>query len=139
MLSSSIQVLVLKYSAFLFIQRNSSQIIIKGTVSVISNDLPFKCQCPIYKGTLESFVIKYELDINVFVSLNCLFSLLFLGEKDLRNAHSLFIRSNEKLAEINTFRVRKTTISSTFLIRISFQGHRCESGIAIFALRLQSL
>jgi len=42
MLSSSIQVLVLKYSAFLFNRRNCSQIIIKGTVSVISIDPPFK-------------------------------------------------------------------------------------------------
>ena len=31
---------------------------------------------------------------------------------------------------------RKTTISSTFLIRLRFQWYRCESGIAIFAWRV---
>ena len=41
----------------------------------------------------------------------------------------------EKLAEINSFRVRKTTVSSTFLIRLRFQVYRCKSGIVILAYR----
>ena len=38
---------------------------------------------PIYNGTLETFV-KYELDRNIFVSLNVIFHLLFLREIYLR-------------------------------------------------------
>ena len=34
------------------------------------------------------------------------------------------------------FRVRKTTLSSKFLIRLRFQGNRCKSGISIFAWRV---
>ena len=34
------------------------------------------------------------------------------------------------------FRVRTTTVASTFFIRLRFQGYRCESGIAIFAWRV---
>ena len=40
----------------------------------------------------------------------------------------------EKLAEINAFRVGNTTVSSTFLMRLRFQGYRCKSDIFIFAL-----
>ena len=47
-------------------------------------------------------LIKYELDINVFVSLNCLF----------------LFEVGKKLTEINTFRVKKKLIvSSKSLIR----------------------
>ena len=45
-----------------------------------------------------------------------------------------FTALSEKLEEKNTF--RKTPISSTFFIRLRFQGYRCKSGIAIFALRI---
>ena len=37
------------------------------------------------------------------------------------------------LSEINTFQVGKTTVSSTFFIRLRFQGYPCKSGIVIFA------
>ena len=33
----------------------------------------------------------------------------------------------------NPFKPRKMTISSTFLIRLRFQGYHCDSGIIIFA------
>ena len=48
---------------------------------------------PIYNGTLKKLcLIKYELDINVLVSLNCLFS--FVGSLLKLLTHSLFIRNN---------------------------------------------
>ena len=42
----------------------------------------------------------------------------------------------EKFTEINTFRVIRTTLSSTFLMRLGFQGYRCTPGIAIFVWRV---
>ena len=40
---------------------------------------------------------------------------------------------------INTFLVRKHTISSTVLIRLMFLGYRCKSDIAIFAWRVTEM
>ena len=55
-------------------------------------------QCLIYNGVLESFVlIRYELDIYVFVSLK----LAVFCESDLRL--SCLLEALEKLAEMNTF------------------------------------
>ena len=36
----------------------------------------------------------------------------------------------KKLTEINTFRIRKTKVSSIFLIGLRFLGYRCKSGVA---------
>ena len=76
-----------------------------------------KMTMPDYKGPLE---VWYRY-INIFVSLTCFFSTMVSLRKWF--AHSLCIRSNEETAEINTIQVRKTTISSTFLIRLSFKGN----------------
>ena len=42
----------------------------------------------------------------------------------------------EKFTKVNTFLVRKTTVSSIFFIRLKFQGYRCKLEIAIFAWRI---
>ena len=76
-------------------------------------------------------LIKY--DIHVFGSLNCLFSFAVSLRKWL--GHSCFRKAAEKL-ELSTVRVRKTTVSSTFLIRLWFQGYHCKSGIVIFQMRV---
>jgi len=94
-------------------------------VSVVSSD-------PRSKDVIISFVWLSMLDIYGFVSLNC--KILFSGSLRKWFEHFLFIRGNGKIhSEINTFRFKKITISSTFLIRLKFQGHRCMSGIIIFA------
>ena len=85
------------------------------------------------------YLIKYKFALNVFVSLNCLFSFAIVSlQKWL--AHFYFIRSYEKVIRFSS---QKTILSSTFLIRLRFQGYRCKSDIAIFhdshlKLRLQS-
>ena len=38
----------------------------------------------------------------------------------------------KKFTEINAVRVEKKTLSSTYFIRLRFQGYRCKSGFAIF-------
>ena len=43
----------------------------------------------------------------------------------------------EKFTEIHSFWVRKTMLSSTFLIRLRLPGYRCKLGIAIFACKIQ--
>ena len=78
-------------------------------------------------------LIKYELDINVFVSLNC----LFLCKSDLRIA--CLYEAMEKLTEMITLRVRKTTVFSRCLIKLRFQGYRWKSDIAIFAWRVPEI
>ena len=72
-------------------------------------------------------LIKDELDINVFVSLNCLFSFAVSPQKWLAFRVK---EAMEKLAEMNTFRVVKTTVSSTFLIRFMFKGYRWKLDMA---------
>ena len=67
-------------------------------------------QCQIYNGTLESF---YECFLLFFY-------LRFLCDSYL--LISCLYEAMEKLKEINTFRFRKTTVSSTFLIRFTFPG-----------------
>ena len=88
-------------------------------------------QCPIYKGTL--CLIMCKLYIHVFVSLNC----LFLCKSDLRIA--CLYEAMEKLTEMITLRVRKTTVSSRYLIKLRFQGYRWKSDIAIFAWRVPEI
>ena len=104
--------------------------LVKWTISVISSDPPCKDGNepgpPIYLWKL--FLIKYDLDIHVFLSLNVYFYLRFLCESDLRNAHFLFIRSNEETPNDDGI--------FDIFIRLRFQGYRCESGIAIFAWRV---
>ena len=53
----------------------------------------------------------------------------FLYNRDLRISTA---GRHFELSEFNTFKVRKTTISSTLLIRQRFQVYSCESGIPLF-------
>ena len=82
------------------------------------------------------YLLKYRIRYQRF----CFFKLfIFICGFSLKVtiANFLFIiEAMEKLTEIKTFRVRKTTVSSTFLIRLRFQGYCCQSGIAIFARRV---
>ena len=69
-------------------------------------------------------LIKYELYINVFISLICLFSVAVSLRKLL--AHFLFMRSNGNgethTRKKNTFRVRKTTVFHIYYQIRVFQG-----------------
>ena len=57
-------------------------------------------------------MIMYNLDINVFLSLNCLIFICgFSAKMTCRNKH---------------VRVRKTTVSHTFNIRLRFKGYRVD-------------
>jgi len=51
----------------------------------------------------------------------------------------LFRRSVGEIIWINTYRVRKTTISSTFFNRLRLPGYRCISGIVIFTWRVTKI
>ena len=52
-----------------------------------------RCQCPIYNGALKNFVwSSIYKDINVFVSLACLFA--FAVSAKVQHAHFLFKRCN---------------------------------------------
>ena len=46
------------------------------------------------------------------------------------------IKAMDNFLELNFFRADKTTVSSTFLIRLMFPGYRCESDIVICAWRV---
>ena len=87
------------------------QFLIKGTESVISSDPPWK------DVNVLICLKKYELDVFCFFKA-VIFYLRFLYESDL--CISCLKEAMEKLKEINTFRVRKPTVSSTFLIRLRF-------------------
>ena len=76
-------------------------------------------------------LIKYKIYISVICF--CIFHLWVLCESDMRI--SCKKQAMEKLAEVITFRVRETTVSSTVLIRLKFQWYRCKSDIALFAWR----
>ena len=102
------------------------------------NDSLFKISgaCLFYNGTLETLirliiwtkVSNFEsafFDTLLF-NLNCWFSFLV----SLWLAYFLLSwETMEKLSEL----CKKMTLSSTFLIRLRFQGYLCKSVIAIFA------
>ena len=71
--------------------------------------------------------VKYELQFHVLFLKTVYFHLWFLCKIDLRTCKYKF--NGIKLF----FSVRKTTLSSTFMIRLCFQGYRCKSDIVIFA------
>ena len=85
-----------------------------------------------YPGQL--CLIKYELDINVFVSLNC----LYLFAVSLRKwfAYFLLKRSNWETRRINIFSSHVNDDIFHILIRLKSQRYPCKSGIAIFAQRV---
>ena len=72
-------------------------------------------------------LIKYELDINVFV-----FVYIWGFSAKLTWKLILLKRSNGKIIRIKLFRVWKTN----FFIRLRFQGNRSKSGIDFFAWRV---
>ena len=77
---------------------------------------------------LQMFVIQltwWVFKIFIFI---CFFSAKVTCE---------FLANKKQRRNYNKFKhfSRKTTVFSTFLIRLSFQGYLCKSGIAIFALR----
>ena len=112
---------------FVFLNKHRVSVFLYRNERVISNYPPCKVgNAQLYPSKL--CLIEYELDIIVFVSLNCLFS--FAGSYQKWLVHSLLIRRN-------TCWVRIMKLTYTFLIRLSFQGYRCISDIATFALRLQ--
>ena len=80
--------LIKRFTSYVHVPDNLTWL--KGTVSVISRN-------PSCKDDISRFstlcLNKYELDINVFVSLNYLFSLVVSLRK---GAHFLFLRSNEE-------------------------------------------
>ena len=85
---------------------------VKWTGSVITSDPPFEDGNVRFKTVpnRKLCLIKYELDINVFVSFT---GFHFCG--------FLFIRNNGETYKNKTiFKSKKTTVSSTFLIRFRF-------------------
>ena len=105
----------------------------KGTVSVISSLQSMqRWKYPIYNCTLKSIVGSSTNKISMFKYLKTDYVRLWLLQKSVLRA--FFLQENKsELSEINTFKPRKTTISSTLLIRKRFQVYLCESGIANFA------
>ena len=78
------------------------------------------------------FQNKYELDIYVLITSNCLFSLAGSMQKWL--AHFFFFKAQWRNSQKWTLQDRESTISYTFSIRWRFQGYRCKSDIVIFEL-----
>jgi len=73
-------------------------------------------------------ITMYELQFHVLFLKTVYFHLWFLCKIDLR------ISCKYKFNWIKLFfSFRKTTLSSTFMIRLCFQGYRCKSDIVIFA------
>ena len=84
-------------------------------------------QFPIYKGTLETFIWSEMWKLtSCLIRISSL--LLFINNKC---ASALLQRNKNK-----QFEETKTWISISYLIRKSFQGYHCKSGIAIFAWRV---
>ena len=82
MLVGSNRIFVYKTSVLQFL--GGVKIQLKGTVIVFSSDPPCKDDNAQFTTVpLKPCPSKYELDINVFVSLNCSFHLRFLCESDL--------------------------------------------------------
>ena len=81
----------------------------------------------------KPYLIKYELDFNVYNFENRLFSI------DVSSQKLPLQEYRKELSELNTFNPRETKISFRILIRERFQGYRCESCIAIFAWRVITL
>ena len=86
-----------------------------------------------HRYPLRLCMIKYYLDIHVFVSFNCLFSSVVSLKKWLP---FLLVRSNREMIRMKHFSSRETSLSSTFMIRLKFQGYLCKSGITIFVWRV---
>ena len=78
-------------------------------------------------------LINYKFDINVFVFFKLI---IFYWSFSAEAAFLVYKKQWRNSQKINTFQVRKTTVSSTFFTRLRFQGYRNKSGVAIFAWRV---
>ena len=81
-------------------------------------------------GTLKSFVWSSINYLHLFISLDCLFFHLQAHCKS-----EFLIKNNGESIKIKLFWVKTYSIF-TFVIRLIFQGNRCESNIAIFVWRV---
>ena len=73
-------------------------------------------QCPIYNGSLKSFVIS--LNVCVFLENVC-----FIMDSLRKGcANFCLIKAMEKLLELNTFRVKKTTVTFNLKQQYFFQA-----------------
>ena len=99
-------------------QTSRVALLLKGTVSVISSDLHANMTMPDLQSlkALSDSLIKYKSDIYIFLSFNCLFPFAVSLQKWFANL--LLIKRNGDISRIKHFRVRKTTVSSKFLIRL---------------------
>ena len=91
-------------------------------------------QCHSQRYPLKLCLIKDELDFHIFILKTIYFDLWLLCKNDLRIS-CLYKKEwkNYQDSGLNNFRIRKTTLSSTFLIRLRFQEYCCKSSIAICA------
>ena len=108
---------------------------LKGTVSVISNDLPCKVGSALFtKVPLKALCNKVCIKYACFSLLKqFVFFYWFTLQKKL--AHFLLVRNNAEIhRNKHFFLVRKNDVKfSTFWIRLRFQGRRCKSSISILA------
>ena len=104
---------------------------LKGRKNMIVSDPPSK-ESNTWLTTVP--LIKYELYINVLFVSTVYFHLRVFCKSDLR-AFSALESPNGKTHGTKNFkvRVRKTTISSIFIIRLRFQEYHFKSGIVFFA------
>ena len=104
---------------------------LKGRKNMIVSDPPSK-KSNTWLTTVP--LIKYELYINVLFVSTVYFHLRVFCKSDLR-AFSAFESPNGKTHGTKNFkvRVRKTTISSIFIIRLRFQEYHFKSGIVFLA------
>ena len=92
-------------------------------------------QCLIYNNTLKNFDWTSMYYKSMFWFLKTVyFDFWFLWKSDLRI--SCLYKRLVKLSEINTSESEKWSFSSTFFIRVWFQGYRCKPGVEIFACRV---
>ena len=106
----------------------------KGTVSVISSN----SSCIDDSARFTTVPLKPSSDQACFrYRCFCFFKLfIFVCGFSAKVTCAFLAETIEKLIEINTFRVKKTMVSSTFLIRLRFQGFRGILGVGIFALEI---
>ena len=108
------------FSTVLYKERKDDVGTIKGTVSVIS----------IFQVTLHAKMAMGDSQRYLFNLCLIKYDLFyFICGFSAKVTCALLIRNTEEI-------IRKTT-SSTFLIRLRFQGNHCKLGIAIFAGSLQ--
>ena len=101
--------------------------LIKGTVRVISRDHPLKDGGARFTTVpCEIFLIKYTLYIYVWF---CFIKLFFFICGFSAKVTCAFLVSNNQ--EINTYRVRKTSVSSIFSIRLRFPGNHLLKGASL--------